>query len=160
MRYRADYTGYFDMGGQTQIHQRHRWSDTSWIYFQFHLFLTFLSAMATKSSWPSDKHGICLHRLWTFDPCEAGVPPIQINFHPLPATRAHATKVSLITVIVCKKWLFCRLQHWGSVHVVTWKLDLDQTSVAYTHTKRHKCDQTRFLLQEFSIAGYYQRLKL
>ena len=25
-----------------------------------------------------------------------------------------------------------------SVHVVTWKLDLDQTSMAHTHTERHK----------------------
>jgi len=29
------------------------------------------------------------------------------------------------------------------VNVVTRKLDLDQTSVAHTHTERNKCDQTR-----------------
>ena len=30
--------------------------------------------------------------------------------------------------------LFCRHQHWGSVHVVTWKLDLDQTPMAHTRS--------------------------
>ena len=29
------------------------------------------------------------------------------------------------------------------VNVVTRKLDLDQTSVAHTHTERNKCDKTR-----------------
>ena len=59
-----------------------------------------------------------------------------------------ATKVSFI--IVCKKWdfstrsiiLFCRHQHWGSLHGVTWKLDLDQTSMAHKHTD--KCVKTHF----------------
>ena len=31
------------------------------------------------------------------------------------------------------------------VHVVPRKLDLDQTSMAFTHTERHKCDETHFL---------------
>ena len=30
-----------------------------------------------------------------------------------------------------------------NVNVVTRKLDLDQTSVAHTHTERNKCDKTR-----------------
>ena len=40
--------------------------------------------------------------------------------------------------------LFCRHQHRGSLHSVTRKLDLDQTSMAHKHTKRHKCDKTHF----------------
>ena len=32
--------------------------------------------------------------------------------------------------------LFCRHQHWRSLHGVTRKLDLDQTSVARKHTER------------------------
>ena len=31
-------------------------------------------------------------------------------------------------------------QDGGSVHVVTRKLDLDQTLMAHRHTERHKCD--------------------
>ena len=38
--------------------------------------------------------------------------------------------------------LFRWHQHWGSLHGVTRKLDLDQTSMA--HTERHKCDKTHF----------------
>ena len=38
-------------------------------------------------------------------------------------------------------------QNGGSVHVVTRKLDLAQTSMAHTHTERHKCDQLTFRLQ-------------
>ena len=59
-----------------------------------------------------------------------------------------ATKVSFITV--CKRCmsvhyqLFCRHQHCGSLHGVTRKLDLDQTSMAHKHTLRHKCDKTHF----------------
>ena len=34
----------------------------------------------------------------------------------------------------------------GSVHVVPRKLDLDQISMPHTHTERHKCDQTHFLV--------------
>ena len=30
-----------------------------------------------------------------------------------------------------------------NVNVVTWKLDIDQTSVAHTHTERNKSDKTR-----------------
>ena len=37
-----------------------------------------------------------------------------------------------------------------SVQVVTRKLDLDQTSMAHTHTERHECDQTHF-----SVANFY-----
>ena len=40
--------------------------------------------------------------------------------------------------------LFCRHQHWGSLHSVTRKLDLDQTLMARKHTERHKCDKTHF----------------
>ena len=39
---------------------------------------------------------------------------------------------------------FCRHQHRWSLHGVTRKLDLDQTSMAHKHTKRHKCDKTHF----------------
>ena len=35
-------------------------------------------------------------------------------------------------------------QDGGSVQVVTRKLDLDQTSMAHTHTERHIRDQTQF----------------
>ena len=38
-----------------------------------------------------------------------------------------------------------------SVHVVPRKLDLDQTSMAHTHTERYKCDQTHF-----SVANFYR----
>ena len=41
-------------------------------------------------------------------------------------------------------------QDGGNVHVVTRKLDLDQTSMAHAHTERHKCDQTHF-----SVANFY-----
>ena len=42
-------------------------------------------------------------------------------------------------------------QDGGSVQVVTGKLDLDQTSMALTHTKRHKCDQTHFSVANFCL---------
>ena len=32
----------------------------------------------------------------------------------------------------------------GSVHVVTRKLDLDETSMAHTHMERHRCDKDHF----------------
>ena len=35
-------------------------------------------------------------------------------------------------------------QDGGSVHVVARKLDLDQTSMAHTHTERHIREQTQF----------------
>ena len=38
-----------------------------------------------------------------------------------------------------------------SVQVVTRKLDLDQTSMAHTHTERHIRDQTRFSVANFSL---------
>ena len=38
-----------------------------------------------------------------------------------------------------------------SVQVVTRKLVLNQTSMAHTHTERHKCDQTRFLVANFYL---------
>ena len=42
-------------------------------------------------------------------------------------------------------------QDGGSVQVVTWKLDLDQTSMAHTHTERHIRDQTQFSVANFSL---------
>ena len=41
-------------------------------------------------------------------------------------------------------------QDGGSEQVVTRKLDLDQTSMAHTHTEKHKCDQSHFLV---ALAG-------
>ena len=38
-------------------------------------------------------------------------------------------------------------QDGGGVHVVTRKLDLDQTSMAYTHTERHNVIKLTFWLQ-------------
>ena len=52
-----------------------------------------------------------------------------------------ATKLSLITV--CKGWLVSTrstvfpTSALKKVHVITWKLDLDQTSVAPTHAEKH-----------------------
>ena len=41
--------------------------------------------------------------------------------------------------------LFCRHQHWGGLHGVTRKLDLDQTAMTHKHTERHNwCDTTHF----------------
>ena len=40
--------------------------------------------------------------------------------------------------------LFCRRQHWGSLHVVTRKLDLDQTSMARKHTERQIWENSLF----------------
>ena len=37
------------------------------------------------------------------------------------------------------------------MQVVTWKLDLDQTSMAHTHTERHIRDQTQFSVANFSL---------
>ena len=42
-------------------------------------------------------------------------------------------------------------QDGGSVHVVTRKVDLDQTSMAHMHTERHKCDQTQFSVANFCL---------
>ena len=42
-------------------------------------------------------------------------------------------------------------QDGGSVQVVARKLDLDQTSVAHTHTERHIGDQTQFSVANFSL---------
>ena len=59
-----------------------------------------------------------------------------------------ATKVSFITV--CKRWVFCTrliILPRGSPHSVTLKLDLDQTSMAHKHTKRHKCDKNSLFNQ-------------
>ena len=42
-------------------------------------------------------------------------------------------------------------QDGGSVQVVTRKLDLDQTSMAHTHTERHIRDQTQFSVANFSL---------
>ena len=42
-------------------------------------------------------------------------------------------------------------QNGGSVQVVTRKLDLAQTSVAHTHTERHKCDQTHFSVENICL---------
>ena len=39
-------------------------------------------------------------------------------------------------VISVHDYLFCRHQHWGSLHSVTRKLDLDQTSMAHKRTER------------------------
>ena len=44
-----------------------------------------------------------------------------------------------------------RHQHWGSVHVVTRKLDLDQTSMTHTHTVRHKCDKNSLVVANFGF---------
>ena len=58
-------------------------------------------------------------------------------------------KVSLITFIVCKRQVVSTrsivlpTSALRNVHVVTWKLDLDQTSEADTHTERYKCNKTR-----------------
>ena len=38
-----------------------------------------------------------------------------------------------------------------SVQVVTRKLDLDQTSMAHTHTERYIRDQTQFSVANFSL---------
>ena len=43
--------------------------------------------------------------------------------------------------------LFCPHQHWGSLHSVTQKLDLDITSVAHKHTQSHKYDKTHFSIR-------------
>ena len=40
-------------------------------------------------------------------------------------------------------------QDGGSMQVVTQKLDLDQTSMAYMHTERHIRDQTQFSVAKF-----------
>ena len=40
-----------------------------------------------------------------------------------------------------------------SVHIITRKLDLDQTSMAHTHTERRKCDQTHFSVTNFYLDG-------
>ena len=42
-------------------------------------------------------------------------------------------------------------QDGGSVQVVTRKLDLDQTSMAHTHTERHIRDQTYLSVANFSL---------
>ena len=42
-------------------------------------------------------------------------------------------------------------QDGGSVHVVTRKVDLDQTSMAHMHTERHKWDQTHFSVANFCL---------
>ena len=38
-----------------------------------------------------------------------------------------------------------------SVHIITRKLDLDQTSMAHTHTERYIRDQTQFSVANFSL---------
>ena len=43
--------------------------------------------------------------------------------------------------------LFCRHQHWGSLHGVTRKLDLDQTSMAHKHTERQIWWNSFFLVR-------------
>ena len=60
-----------------------------------------------------------------------------------------------------------RHQHWESVHVVTRKLDLDQTSMTHTHTVRHKCDKltccNNIVLYSLDMTGWfwwYQRPKM
>ena len=35
--------------------------------------------------------------------------------------------------------------------VVSWKLDLDQMSIAHTPMEKHKCDQTHFLVGHFYL---------
>ena len=74
---------------------------------------------------------------------------IQINERAfyLANEAKFAPIVSLITV--CKRCVvstrsFCRHQRWGSEHGVTRKLDLDQTSVAHTHTERKKMWENSF----------------
>ena len=42
-------------------------------------------------------------------------------------------------------------QDGGSVQVVTRKLDLDQISMAHTHTERHIRDQTQFSVANSSL---------
>ena len=42
-------------------------------------------------------------------------------------------------------------QDGGSVPVVTRKLELDQTLLAHTHTKRHNCDKTKFSVPNFYL---------
>ena len=59
-----------------------------------------------------------------------------------------ATNVSVITVCKVSRQSATRsivlpTSALRNVNVVTRKLDLDQTSVAHTHTERNKCDQTR-----------------
>ena len=43
------------------------------------------------------------------------------------------------------------IQDGRSVQVVTRKLDLDQMSMAHTHTERHVRDQTYFSVANFSL---------
>ena len=47
--------------------------------------------------------------------------------------------------------LFCRHQHWRSLHGVTRKLDLDQTSMAHKRTERHKCYKTQFSVRPHDL---------
>ena len=37
------------------------------------------------------------------------------------------------------------------MHLIPQKLDLDQMSIAHTHTEIHKCDQTHFLVANFYL---------
>ena len=75
-------------------------------------------------------------------------------------------KVSLIKVCIGESsvngQLFCWHQHWGNVHImlITWKWDLGQwciTAYTVTHTERHKCDKTYFLVANF---GFIHLIKL
>ena len=62
--------------------------------------------------------------------------------------KRFATKVSLLQSVKGEfsvhDQLFCRLQHRGSLHGVTRKLDLDQTSTAHKHTERQMWENSLF----------------
>ena len=61
----------------------------------------------------------------------------------------YSLSITVSFITVCKRWnfstrSFCRHQHWGSLHVVTRKLDLDQTSMARKHTERQMWENSLF----------------